>query len=86
MPEKGILGLDPIPGDVPEALMREAVSFIPIIGDLFNLAEAIDAMRAGKTEAGIIYLIQVLPGPPLPLTHLIVYALGRRGGGLASRG
>jgi len=69
--------VEPVPKDIPEALIRELVSFVPILGDLFNLVEAIEALRAGKTEAALIYLVQVLPGPPLPLTHLIAYALGK---------
>lgn len=73
------LGLDPIPKDVGDAVVREAISFIPVIGDIFDAVEAIQAFREGKAEAGIIYLINFLPGPPLPLTHLLVYELSRRG-------
>jgi len=72
--------LEPIPRDAVEALVREVVSFIPIVGDLFMAAEAFDALREGKTEAGVAYLLGILPGPPLPLTHLVVYELYRRGG------
>lgn len=71
--------IDPIPRDEGDALLRELLSFIPVLGDIFNLVEAVEAFRAGKTEAALIYLAQFLPGPPLPLTHLVVYELNKRG-------
>lgn len=71
--------IEPIPRDIPEAIVRELISFVPILGDLFNLVEVLEAMRAGKTLAALIYLVQALPGPPLPFTHPIVYALERGG-------
>ncbi|RLG86704.1 MAG: hypothetical protein DRO39_02520 [Thermoprotei archaeon] len=74
MPERLV---EPIPRDIEEAIARELISFVPVIGDLFNLVEAVEAFRAGKTGAALIYLVQFLPGPPLPLTHLIAYALGK---------
>lgn len=70
--------VEPAPKDVGDALVRELISFIPIIGDLFNLVEFVEAARAGKAELALIYLVQVLPGPPLPLTHLIAYEVGKR--------
>ena len=70
--------VEPAPKDVGDALVRELISFIPIIGDLFNLVEFVEAARAGKADLALIYLVQVLPGPPLPLTHLIAYEVGKR--------
>ena len=69
--------VEPAPKDVGDALVRELISFVPIVGDLFNLVEFVEATRAGKAELALIYLAQVLPGPPLPLTHLIAYELGK---------
>jgi len=69
--------VDPVPRDILEAVAREVAAFIPVLGDVFCAAEAIEAFRAGRTELGVIYLVQVLPGPPLPFTHFIAYALGR---------
>ena len=40
--------VEPIPRDAAEALVRELISFVPVLGDLFNLAEAAEAFRAGK--------------------------------------
>jgi len=71
--------IEAVPRDLPEAVVRELISFVPVLGDIFNLVEVVEAMRQGKTMAALIYLVQVLPGPPLPLTHLIVYALEREG-------
>jgi len=70
--------VEPVPKDVGEALARELVSFIPVLGDLFNLVEAVEAFRAGKADVALVYLLQVLPGPPLPLTHVIAYEIGKR--------
>jgi len=69
--------VEPVPKDVPEAVIRELISFVPVLGDLFNLVEAIEAFRAGKPEVGLMYLAQFLPGPPLPLTHIIAHYVGR---------
>jgi len=72
--------IEPVPKDLVEAFVREMASFIPVLGDLFNLVEAVEAFRAGKADVGLIYLVQFLPGPPLPLSHIIAYALGKGGG------
>jgi hypothetical protein len=71
--------LEAVPKDLGEALAREAVSFIPILGDVFNLAEAFEAFRQGKALAALIYLLSALPGPPFPLAHIIVHEAERRG-------
>lgn len=68
-----------VPRDVGEAVVRELISFVPVLGDLFNVVEAFEAFRAGRVELALIYIVQVLPGPPLPLTHIIAYEIGRRG-------
>jgi len=69
--------IKPVPKDIPEALARELVSFVPVLGDIYCLAEAVEAFRAGKSDVGLIYLLQFAPGPPLPLTHLIAYEVGK---------
>ena len=69
--------IEPVPKDVGEALARELISFVPVLGDIFNLVEAIEAFRADKSDVGLIYLLQFAPGPPLPLTHLIAYEVGK---------
>jgi hypothetical protein len=65
--------LEATPKDLPEAVVRELAGFIPILGDLFMLVEAFEAMREDKPLAALAYVLGVLPGPPLPLTHIIVY-------------
>jgi hypothetical protein len=72
--------LTTIPRDETDAIIRELVGMVPILGDLFVLVEALKAFSEGKTTAGLVYLLNVLPGPPLPLTHVVVYELARRGG------
>lgn len=71
--------LDPVPRDLTDAVIRELISFIPVVGDVFTLLEAMEALRQGKNDVGAIYLLQALPGPPLPLSHIIAYQIGRRG-------
>ena len=71
--------LEPVPKDMGDALLRDLISILPIIGDIFNFVEAIEAFRNKKTEAGLLYLLQALPGPELPLTHVIVYEMEKRG-------
>jgi hypothetical protein len=68
----------PIPESRSEAILREVVAFIPLLGDLFCLIEASEAFRKGKTLPALMYLINFLPGPPLPITHLLVYELEKR--------
>jgi len=71
--------LDPIPKDMVEALGRELVGFVPIVGDAFCLIEAVKAFEADKGAAGALYLLSALPGPPLPpLAHLIAYSLEKK--------
>jgi hypothetical protein len=61
-----------VPKTVEDALARELVSLIPIVGDALLVYEAINALREGKTLVALIYLLNALPGPTLPLTHLLV--------------
>jgi hypothetical protein len=78
----GLLGdLTAIPKDEADAVIRELVGMVPVLGDLFMLAEALRAFAEGRTVAGLVYLVNVLPGPPLPGSHLLVLELARRGGG-----
>jgi hypothetical protein len=65
--------LEATPRDLPEAVVREVVGFIPLLGDLFMLAEAFEAVREDKPLAALAYVLGVLPGPPLPLTHVVVF-------------
>lgn len=72
--------LTAVPRDEVDAVIREVVGMVPILGDLFMLAEALKAFTEGRELAGLVYLLNVLPGPPLPLSHVLVYELERRGG------
>jgi hypothetical protein len=80
MPEL-LKGLEAVPKDEADAVVRELIGMVPLLGDLFMLAEALKAFSEGKTLAGLVYLVNALPGPPLPLSHIIVYELERRGVG-----
>jgi hypothetical protein len=80
MPEL-LKGLEAIPRDEADAVVRELVGMVPVLGDLFMLAEALKALSEGRTLAGLVYLVNVLPGPPLPLSHIIVYELEKKGVG-----
>ena len=71
--------IEPVPKDLGEAILRELVSIIPILGDIFCLIEAFEAFRQGKTTTGLIYLVNFLPGPSLPLTHPLVYEIEKGG-------
>jgi hypothetical protein len=65
--------IEATPRDLPEAVVREVVGFIPLLGDLFMLMEAFEAVREDKPLAALAYVLGVLPGPPLPLTHVVVF-------------
>jgi hypothetical protein len=67
-----------VPKDYADAFLREVIGFIPVIGDLFMLYEALKAFSEKKSDVGAIYLLSVLPGPPLPLTHFIVHEMKKR--------
>jgi hypothetical protein len=67
-----------VPKDYADAFLREAVGFIPVIGDLFMLYEALKAFSEKKNDVGAIYLINVLPGPPIIGTHLLVMYLEKK--------
>ena len=75
MPERLV---EPIPRDIEEALIRELVSLVPILGDLYGFIEFIEAVREGRYDAALVYLIGVAgPGPTLPLSHVIAHLLGK---------
>jgi hypothetical protein len=78
-------GIDPIPQSDEDALNRELISFIPIVGDAFLLSEAIEAFQKGYTAAGVIYALNFIKliGPDIVGTHLAVRELYKRGGGRA---
>jgi len=78
LPGLGKLGA--VPKDITDAVVRELVSVIPVLGDLFLLYEAFEAFRQNKAVEGLIYLVNALPGPTLPLTHILVYMLSKGGG------
>jgi len=67
--------LEAVPRTDGEAVVRELVSLIPVLGDVFLAYEAYLAFREGKAVEGLVYLVNALPGPTLPLTHLIVRRL-----------
>jgi len=67
-----------VPKDYGDAFLREVIGFIPVIGDLFMLYEALKAFSEKKNDVGVIYLLSALPGPPLPLSHFIVYEMRKR--------
>jgi hypothetical protein len=67
----------PIPKDRKDALLRDLVTSIPAIGELLLVMEAIEAAKQKEFLAAILYILNVLPGPTLPATHLIVYELGK---------
>jgi hypothetical protein len=78
-PNEFLKGFEAVPRDEADAIVREVIGMVPVIGDLFMLLEAFKAFSEGKALAGLIYLANFLPGPPLPATHLIVYELERGG-------
>ena len=65
--------IEATPRDLPEALVRDIVGLIPLLGDLFMLMEAFEAIREDKPLAALAYILGVLPGPALPLTHVIIF-------------
>jgi len=72
--------VEPVPRTLVGAIIREMATFVPILGDLLSLIEAVEAFKANKPELGLIYLLgSAGPGPPLPLTHVIAYYIGKGG-------
>jgi hypothetical protein len=69
----------PVPKSRKEALIRDLVTSIPLLGDILLLKESIDAFKEKKYLASILYIINILPLPTLPMTHLIVYELEKEG-------
>jgi hypothetical protein len=65
----------PVPKSRKEALIRDLITSIPLVGDAILLKESIDAFKEKKYLASILYIINILPLPTLPMTHLIVYEL-----------
>jgi hypothetical protein len=61
-----------------DAIIRDLVTDIPVIGDALLIAEAIDAFRHRKWTAGLIYVLNASPLPTLPLSHLVVYEMEKR--------
>jgi len=74
--------LKPVPADEGEAMIRDALDDIPIIGDLFyRLAETVTAIQKGDYLAAAIYGANLLLPFDLPFTHMLVYEVegeGRR--------
>jgi len=66
-----------VPESLGDAALRELISLIPAVGDLFLLLEMKMAMDNDDTLVAGIYGVNALPGPTLPFTHFIVYALRR---------
>ena len=75
--------LKPVPSDEGEAMIRDFLDDIPIIGDLFyRLAETITAIQKGDSFAATVYGANLLLPIDLPFTHLLVYEVeGKRPGG-----
>ena len=75
--------LKPVPSDEGEAMIRDFLDDIPIIGDLFyRLAETITAIQKGDSFAAMVYGANLLLPFDLPFTHLLVYEVeGKRPGG-----
>jgi len=61
-----------------DAIIRDLVTDVPILGDAMLIAEAISAFKNKKWIAGIIYVLNASPLPTLPLSHLAVYEMEKR--------
>ena len=61
-----------------DAIIRDLVSDIPVVGDAMLIAEAISAFKNKKWIAGLIYVLNASPLPTLPLSHLVVYEMEKR--------
>jgi hypothetical protein len=68
----------PIPESRSEAVLRDLITSLPVVGDALLLAESIEAFKQGKVIPSILYLINILPIPTLPATHVIVYELEKQ--------
>jgi len=64
-----------LPKNRAEAIVRDLVTDIPVIGDALLVAEAISAFKHKKWLAGLLYLLDASPLPTIPLTHLAVYEM-----------
>ena len=76
--QRSILDIDPVPRDPGDALLRDIVSILPVVGDVLDAIELIRAVEERDLLAAIAYLLAALPGPELPLTHLLLYLLEGR--------
>jgi len=68
-----------VPRSLADAVVRDLVSLIPVIGDVFMLYEAAEALKEKEDAAAMAYLLGGGPGPALPFTHVVLYALKKRG-------
>jgi len=72
--------LKPVPADESEAMIRDFIDDIPIIGDFFyRLAETITAIQQGDAIAAVIYGANLLLPFDLPFTHMLVYEVEGEG-------
>ena len=68
--------LKPVPSNEQEAMIRDFLDDIPILGDvLYRLAETIQAFENNNATAGIIYGANLLLPIDLPFTHMLVYKM-----------
>ena len=66
--------LKPVPADESEAMIRDFIDDIPIIGDFFyRLAETVTAIQKGDYFAAFIYGANMISPIDLPFTHMLVY-------------
>ncbi|MCL7388704.1 MAG: hypothetical protein LZ173_02040 [Thaumarchaeota archaeon] len=61
-----------------DAIIRDLVTDIPVIGDAMLIAEAISAFKNKKWIAGLVYVLNASPLPTVPLSHLVVYEMEKR--------
>ncbi len=64
-----------VPKSVLDAVLREAVSLIPVVGDAYLAYELKEALDKDDMLSAIAYAVAATPLPTPPLTHLIVYFL-----------
>ena len=64
-----------LPKNRAEAIVRDLITDVPLVGDALLIAEAISAFKNKKRIAGLIYLLNASPLPTIPLSHLVVYEM-----------
>lgn len=72
----------PVPVDIVDALLRDLITLIPGVGDLYNIYELAALARSDvpdKELAMLFYLLDSPPGPGLPLDHVLLYLVARGG-------